>query len=290
MTSDGGASSVRRVVITQPDRGLASGALGPWRRALVTGASSGIGEAFVDRLAFGGTPVVVVARRRDRLDALAERWPGLVEVLCADLADRSGLNAVAGRVADSDRPIDLLVNNAGIAVGGPFHARSVDDHLEQIELNITALVVLTRAALGGMVARKRGWVLQVSSLAGFHPGPTLATYAATKSFVTNLTEAMAEELRGTGVHVCALCPGLTVTEAHGHVGMSRQPRPPRAAWMSADDVAVAGLRALAAGRVLEVPGLGNQAIAVLSDLLPRPFVRHLIGLATRPRTQPSIWR
>ena len=253
----------------------------PWTAALVTGASSGIGEAMARQLGAAGVATVAVARRGDRLDALAAEY-ACIEVLTADLQTEKGRAAVVARLSDPARPIDLLVNNAGFGVDGSFAETPIDRHLAMIELNVSALVTLSHAALQGMVARGRGWLLQVSSVVSFQAAPTSATYAATKAFVTNLTESLSEELRGTGVRVSALCPGATRTEFFDVSGSAAETsRLPAAAWMSADAVAAAGLAAMAAGRVIEVPGVLNKAWTAMSQALPRSLVRWTAGQVTR---------
>ena len=151
----------------------------PFRSALVTGASSGIGEVMTTMLAEAGVPTVVVARRADRLTDLAARLDG-VEVLVADLNDADGLAEVAARIADPDRPIDLVVNNAGFGTNGAFHELDPDRLGEEIGLNVAALTRLSHAALAAMVPRGRGWLLNVSSIASFQSAPRLAVYAATR--------------------------------------------------------------------------------------------------------------
>ena len=183
----------------------------PFRSALVTGASSGIGEETTRQLAAAGVPVVAVARRADRLEALAAEL-GTVEVLVADLGERDGQARVARRIADPDRPLDLVVNNAGFGTSGAFASQDVDRLSAEIALNVDALTRLTHAALEVMVPRRRGWVLNVSSFASFQPAPRLAVYAATKAYVTSLGESLYEEVKGAGVVVSTLCPGLVRTE------------------------------------------------------------------------------
>ena len=170
--------------------------------ALVTGASSGIGAAFARRLAAAGSDLVVVARRRDRLEELAAELRTAhgvhVEALAADLTDPAELALVEARLGDPDRPIDLLVNNAGAGGHGAFAALPVDGVEAMVRLNLLAPVRLTSAALPAMVARGSGGIVNVSSISGEQPIPFVATYAATKAFLTSLSESVHEELRDTG--------------------------------------------------------------------------------------------
>lgn len=250
----------------------------PFRSALVTGASSGIGAAMTELLAAAGVSVVAVARRRDRLAELARAHAG-VEVLAADLTSEQGCGRVATRVASSEQPIDLLVNNAGFGSSGKFVNIDADRLDDEIMLNVRAVTRLSRAALPGMIDRGRGWLLNVSSVAGFQAVPELAVYAATKAYVTSLSEGLHEELRGTGVHVTALCPGLTRTEFVSVSGSDRDAgRMPSIAWMSAESVARTGLADCARGRAISVPGPLNTALVTTSQLLPRGVVRRTIGV------------
>jgi uncharacterized protein len=255
----------------------------PFTAALVTGASSGIGEAMVRRLARAGVPTVVVARRTARLKALAEELagePGPVEVLTADLAGAAGLGRVVARLEDPAHPIDLLVNNAGFGTSGRLAEIDPDRIRDEIGVNVLALTLLTRAALPTMVGRKRGWVLNVSSVASFQPAPRLAVYAATKSYVTSFSESLHEELRGTGVQVTALCPGLTRTEfIEVSRGADAAGSYPGMAWLSADAVAEEGLRDMARGRALSVPGLQYKALVTTAGFVPRGLMRRMSGLA-----------
>lgn len=257
-----------------------------WTRALVTGASSGIGEAVARQLASEGTDVVVVARRETRLDHLKTVLEGRndhvsVELLVADLTEAEGLASVEERLADGD--IDLLVNNAGFGTTGALAELDVDRLSQEIALDVTALARLTRAALPSMLERGHGGILNVSSIVSFFPTPRMAVYAGSKSFVTSFTQSVAEEVRHQGVKVSALCPGLTRTEFQ-EVAHDAQPRNlPNFAWQSPEQVAKAGLRGLGAGKVVIVPGLHNQAVRTAVQFTPRGLLRRAAGLAQRAR-------
>jgi short-subunit dehydrogenase len=255
----------------------------PWDSALVTGASSGIGEATARMLAAHGVGhLVLVARRADRLGRLAAdlaRAHGTeAEVLAADLADPAELARVERRLADAERPVDLLVNNAGLGTSGPFATLPADGEEHEIRVNVIALVRLTRAVLPGQIERGRGAVLNVSSMASYQPSPGNATYGASKAFVTSFSEAVHEEVRWSGVTVTALCPGFTRTEFQEAAGATDN-GVPGFAWTSAESVADAGLAAAAAGRALVIPGLGYRVIAGVTTPLPRTAKRWLMGRA-----------
>ncbi|GAB3653240.1 SDR family oxidoreductase [Actinocorallia lasiicapitis] len=233
-----------------------------WRTAMVTGASSGIGEAFARLLAAGGADLVLVARRTDLLERLAAdlraRHEITVEVLPADLT--GDLTSVEARAAS----VDLLINNAGYGAFGAFHELPLDDQLAEIALNVTALTSLTHAALPGMVERGHGGVLNVASVAALAPAPGSAVYGATKAYVTSLTESLHAELRPHGVHLTALCPGFTRTEDDAPTGLM---------WLSRTAVAEQGLAAVAAGRALCVPGVQYKALVPALRLAPRALLR-----------------
>jgi uncharacterized protein len=253
----------------------------PFTSALVTGASSGIGEAMVQLLGEAGVGQVVVARRVDRLNELAGRYPE-VEVLAADLTTAKGVAAVVRRITNAQRPIDLVVNNAGFGTSGEFHTIDPDRLEDEIALNVAALTRISRAALGVMMPRGRGYLLNVSSIASFQPAPKLAVYAATKAYVTSLTESLHEEVRGSGVHVTALCPGLTRTEFQSVSNSdSAATQFPSFAWMSAAEVAETGLRDVAKGRALSIPGALYKGMAAASGLIPRGLTRRVAGLVQR---------
>ena len=255
---------------------------GPSRRAVVTGASSGIGRAFAERLARDQYDLVVVARSGGRLEELAkelrERRGVEVEVEVADLTASDDLQALEARLGD--RAPDLLVNNAGFGTSGHFAKLDPDGEEREIRLNVVALTRLTRAALPGMVERGSGAVINVSSLAGLAPAPFNATYGATKAFVNSLTEALYEELRGTGVCLQLLCPGFTRTEFQDRAGVDASSLP-NAAWMTAEAVVEASLRDLEKGELICVPGVANQVMRRLQGVLPRSLVRRLVGATSR---------
>lgn len=256
---------------------------GPRRSALVTGASAGIGLAFAERLARDQYDLIVVARSRDRLEEIAKRLREergvAVEVLAADLTQAEQLRLVERRVAD-DPTLDLLVNNAGFGTQGRFAELDADREEEEIRLNVVALVRLTRAALPHMLERGRGEIVNVSSMAGFYPGPYVATYGATKAFVTSFTEAIAGEIAGSGVRIQALCPGFTRTEFQERANIDAS-KVPAFAWMSADAVVDASLAALARGDVVVVPGGLNKAMHASTSVLPRSLVRRVMAAASK---------
>lgn len=250
----------------------------PFRSALVTGASSGIGEAMAHLLGAAGVPTVLVARRGDRLAELAERYTGF-EVLVADLTTATGVAAVTERIEDAGQPVELVVNNAGFGTSGWFHELDPVRLEDEMRLNVIALTRLSRAALGVMVPRRRGYLLNVSSVAGFQAAPKLAVYAATKAFVTSLGESLHEEARGTGVHVTTLCPGLTRTEFQRVSNTEAyQSQYPALAWMTAEEVARAGLDDVARGKALSVPGALYKGLVAVSQVTPNALARRVGGL------------
>lgn len=241
-----------------------------FRTALVTGASSGIGESFARRLAARGTDLVIVARRAGLLDGLAralvERHRVAVEVLAADLTDPGQLRVVEERLREE--PVDLLVNNAGYGAFGAFAEIPLEDQLKEIGLNVTALVRLTHAALPGMIEQGRGGVLNVASMAGFAPSPGSATYGATKAYVASFSESLHAELQSKGVHVTALCPGFTRTD---------ESEEPNLLWLRREDVARAGLEAVSAGRAFCVPGAQYKVVLPALKLAPRSLLRAAVN-------------
>ncbi len=249
-----------------------------WQRALVTGASSGIGRAMVDLLAAQGVELVLVARDAQRLEELAAQLPVEAEVLVADLSQRDQVKLVADRLIENERPIDVLVNNAGFGKVGDFIDLDPDVETSVVDVNVGALHRLAHAAGGAMAGRGRGWILNVSSVAGYGPSPKSATYAATKAFVTSFSEALHVELGPQGVVVSCLCPGLTRTEFHERAEVDYHSVPDRL-WQSANDVALAGLNGLAAGKAVVIPGAQNKAIRGVSKAAPAGVLR-FIGKTT----------
>jgi uncharacterized protein len=252
----------------------------------VTGASSGIGEAMAHELAQRGSHVVLVARSREKLESLAadlRGHPGVeIEVLPADLTDGDDLAGVEERLRRTDAPVDLLVNNAGVGQVGAFADLDVDGAASQVQLNVLAPIRLAHAALSRLRAIRGGGILNVSSIAATQPVPSMATYAGTKAFLTSWSEALHEELRGTGVHITALAPGFTRTgfvesaEAHGEAS-----RIPGFIWSSATSVARVGLDGVTNNRSLVVPGPLYRAGVTVADLAPTTVTRRVLGFAMR---------
>lgn len=256
----------------------------PFSCALVTGASSGIGQEIAVQLGMSGVSLVLVARRADRLEALAARFKN-VEVIVADLSTIDGVGLVESRITDSTKtPIDLVVNNAGFGSSGLMHEIDLDRLSREINLNVLALTRLSHAAAKLMVPQGRGYILNVSSVASFQPGPGSTVYSATKAYVTSFTEALHEEMRGTGVRVTALCPGFTRTEFSEVSGTnSIASQVPNFAWLDATDVAREGLRAVARGKALSIPGALYKGISAFSGASPRALVRRITAFATGSR-------
>lgn len=252
--------------------------------ALVTGASSGIGRAFALRLAAEGHDLVLVARRREQLEVLArglgESSDVRAEVLSADLTRPEDLRAVEARL-QREPVVDLLVNSAGFGTGRPFLEVAPDRLEAEIRLNAIATIRLVRAVLPGMVARGRGAIVNVSSATGFQGNPFFANYGATKAYLSNVTQALADEYRGSGVRFQALCPGPVRTE-FGKVAGIDDDGFPAFTVLRPEQVVNASLRALAKGREICIPGVAMRTTAWLTARLPsrisrlfyREFGRH----------------
>lgn len=252
--------------------------------AVVTGASSGIGEHLARQIAEAGRPLLLIARREERLRALAEELAAAhgndATVLVADVTDAGAVEQVMAAVVATGHPLGLFVNNAGMGQDGPFHAGDATRQLDMVRLNVEALVALTHAALGVLVPQGCGAVLNVASVVSFLPAPNSAIYAASKAFVLSFTEAVHEEVRPLGVTVTALCPGATQTEFFERAGSDADQMP---AFMMADPdvVAADGLDAVARGEAVRVSGGVNKASVAIMRLLPRLLLRKAVGIATR---------
>jgi short-subunit dehydrogenase len=251
--------------------------------AVVTGASSGIGEKITIALARRGYDVLVVARRADRLAQLKADTEGacnvVVDVVGADLGTVSGIDAVVSAIGDRD--VDVLVNNAGAGWIGRFAEAPYERQLEIVDLNCRALIALTHRVLPGMLQRRRGRIMQVASVAGFLPGPRSSVYYASKAFVVSHSEALRHELRGTGVSITMVCPGPVATEFQVSSGVTSPMG--GAVMMSDTDVAEAGVDATLAGTFLCVPGPPNYALVMLAGILPRRVGAALVDHIQRKR-------
>lgn len=241
---------------------------------LITGASSGLGEEFAWQLATARRHLVLVARSGDRLERTARLIRGAtgveVEVLVADLTDPAGVARVAARVADLDRPVDLLINNAGLGQGRRFIDNDIEAELAALDVMVRAVMVVTHAAVGAMRTRRRGAVLNVSSVASWLGS---GTYSAHKAWLTAFTEGLSIELRGTGVSATAVLPGLTRTRFHDNAGIDAFDRLPDLAWLHADDVVAAALAAVRRKQVLVTPSWRYGAVAGAARVAPRSWVR-----------------
>ncbi len=251
--------------------------------ALVTGATSGIGNAFALRLAAEGYGLVLVSRDVGRLNAVAaalcERYRVDVEVLPADLSDREQVERVADRLRDNAHPIDFLVNNAGFSTQKSFPTGDLPEEERMLDVLIRAVLVLTASAVHGMVARGRGNIVTVSSIAGFLP---TGTYSAAKSWATSFTSSLANRLAGTGVIATAMCPGFVRTEFHQRAKMDMSDIPGWL-WLSADRVVDDCLSDVRRGRTISIPSYRYKMIAFLFRHLPLRYTKKLNQVARRWR-------
>lgn len=248
------------------------------RTALVTGASSGIGAAFARRLAAESYDLVVVARDEERLAANALQWTEAhgvaVEVLPADLSTEAGRERVASRLQDPARPIDLLVNSAGLSLNTPFLRSTAAKETQLLSLNVHAVMRLTLAALPAMVERGHGAVVNVSSISGFGAAMPGSTYPASKAWVTNFSESVALSVARFGVRVMALCPGYVRTELHQRAGINMS-KTPQWMWLDADALVADALRDLRRGKVVSVPNWKYKVAAFALRHLPRQVVQRV---------------
>jgi len=259
--------------------------MNPWQGkwAVVTGASAGIGMALARQLAVAGARLVLTARRKDRLDELAARLHAehgvSVEVCVADLAEPTAPQAVFAFTHGKGIAVDVLVNNAGFGAYGGFEEIPIRRQLEMVQLNVSAVVELTHLYLPAMLERRRGHILILASTAGFQAVPYISTYAASKSFDLFFAEALAEEVRGRGVFVTALCPGATSTEFQQ---VAAQPDYAFRSPESPDAVARVGLDALAHGKPVVISGARNRLMQQSQRLAPRRLVTSMAARLFRP--------
>jgi short-subunit dehydrogenase len=246
---------------------------------LITGASAGLGVEFARLCAARGDELVLVARRRDRLEALAAEIggadPKTIHIFDMDLSEHDAPVRLIEGVEAKGLTVDTLINNAGFGGGGLFANLTLERQAEMIDLNVRALSQLSRLVLTPMLERRRGAILNVASTAAFQPGPGAAVYFATKAYVLSFTEALHQELKGNGVKVSALCPGATATEFGVVAGYKGR----QLARFTADpkQVAEAGLDGLARNKAVVIPGLGNKATAQASRFLPRAAIRRIVA-------------
>ncbi len=247
--------------------------------ALVTGASGGIGEELARLFAADGHDLVLVARSRDKLARLAEelgaRHGVRARVLPADLARPEAPREIFEELGRAGVPVDALVNNAGFGSYGPFAETDLGQELELLQVNVVALTHLTKLFLPGMLARRRGYVMNVASTAAFQPGPLMAVYYASKAYVLSFSEALSNECGGTGVRVSALCPGPTETGFVAAAGMGDSKLFDRAV-MDARTVAAEGYRGMLAGKAIVIPGLRNSLLARSIGFFPRNLVTKVV--------------
>jgi short-subunit dehydrogenase len=241
---------------------------------LITGASAGLGVEFARQCHSKGQALVLVARRGDRLHSLAAALGG-AEVVAADLASPGAAERLMAEVAGRGLFVETLINNAGFGLSGRFAGLAPERQSEMIDLNVRALTELCRLAVPGMVERRRGFILNVASTAAFQAGPNMAVYYASKAYVLSLTEALHQELKGTGVHVTALCPGPVATEFFDVAGSPDSKLAKRG--VDPADVAQAGLAGLARNRAIVIPGMMNKATAQANRLLPRAAMRRIVA-------------
>ena len=246
---------------------------------LVTGASSGIGCELARLFAADKSNLVLVARRQEKLEQLAaelRRDYGVeVRVLAEDLADPKSPQAIFDALAADSVTVDVLVNNAGFGAAGPVADLPLEKQLDMVQVNVAALTHLTRLFLPGMIQRRSGGILNVGSTAGFQPGPYMAVYYATKAYVFSFTEALAEEVIGTGVRVTCLAPGATATEFAAVADLENKLLF-RLGTANASTVAQAGYRGFRRGKLLVIPGPRNKLGAMVVRFVPRAWVRKVV--------------
>lgn len=253
--------------------------------ALITGASSGLGEVFAYQLAQKGYDLVLTARREGRLATVAakarEVGVGHVEIIASDLGQPDAPTTIVRELETRGLRVDYLVNNAGFGTSGRFDRLPLERELEEIALNVTSLVALTRLLLPPMIEQREGTIINVASTAAFQAVPYMSTYAATKAFVLSFTEGLAGELAGTGVKVLALCPGPVKTEFQA-VAKNEKGTVPSFAYLDAQTVVAQGIAAATSGRTVHIAGVINFLTAELTRFMPRALISQLARRIYRP--------
>lgn len=249
------------------------------KTALITGASSGIGAAFARELAAKGYNLILVARRAERLTRLTrelqQNYGVYIESLIANLSETTALKQVEARITELNT-LEMLVNNAGFGTWDKFAESDLNKQLEMVQVHIIATMRLCRAALPGMIARARGFIINVASIGAFLPARRNATYNATKAYLVSFSESLGAELKGSGIHIQALCPGFTHTEFHDSPEYTRFNRSqvPQWLWSSTEEVAAASLSALSRGMVVFVPDFKNRLLLSLArSRITAPLLR-----------------
>lgn len=254
--------------------------------ALITGASVGLGREFARLFAADGHDVVLVARSKDKLEALAqelsEKYKVKAHVVDVDLGAHDGAQRVFDRVTALGIPVEFLVNNAGFGSNGAFLDLPLDKEIGQIDLNVSALVALSHLFGKQMVEKKTGHILNIASTAAFQSGPFMATYFATKAFVVSFSEALSHELKDTGVTVTCHCPGATATEFAATAGNDKTALFKKGSVAGADEVARHAYRAMHAGRVLSIHGVMNNVLMQANRFSPRALVRTITAGMNSP--------
>lgn len=251
----------------------------PRRTALITGASAGIGAELARVFAAHDYDVVLIARRRDALEALAGQLEGkhgiTATVIVDDLGDPAAPERIFAATRDARLDIDVLVNNAGFGLGGEFSETPIDREMAMVQVNVTSLMQLTKLYMGPMLQRRRGYVMNVASTAAFFPGPGMSVYYASKAFVLSFSQALSEELSQSGIVVSCLCPGPTETE-FAEVAKLNKAKLFDATLADAREVAEFGYRAMLGGWRVAIPGARNKLLVQAQRFVPRRLVARVV--------------